>query len=56
MIWAVIIGYLVFADLPSAYVIAGGTIVVASGIFVMWREHKLGLERAQQRKVTTPQG
>jgi len=56
MIWAVIIGYLVFADVPSAYVIAGGSIVVASGIFVMWREHKLGLERARQRKVTTPQG
>jgi drug/metabolite transporter (DMT)-like permease len=56
MIWAVIMGYLVFADLPSAYVITGGTIVVASGIFVIWREHKLGIERARQRKVTTPQG
>jgi hypothetical protein len=30
--------------------------VVASGIFVIWREQKLGLERARQRKVATPQG
>ena len=56
MIWAVIIGYLVFADLPSVYVIIGGSIVVASGIFVIWREQKLGLERARQRTVSTPQG
>jgi len=56
MIWAVIIGYLVFADLPSVYVITGGSIVVASGIFVIWREQKLGLERARQRTVSTPQG
>lgn len=56
MIWAIIMGYLVFADLPSIYVITGGGIVVASGIFVIWREQKLGLERARQRKVATPQG
>lgn len=56
MIWAIIMGYLVFADLPSIYVICGGSIVVASGIFVIWREQKLGLERARQRKVATPQG
>jgi drug/metabolite transporter (DMT)-like permease len=56
MIWAITLGYLVFADLPSIYVLAGGTIVVASGIFVIWREQKLGLERARQRKVSTPQG
>lgn len=56
MIWAIAMGYLVFADLPSRYVLAGGAIVVASGIFVIWREQKLGLERARQRKVSTPQG
>ncbi|QCK88124.1 DMT family transporter [Phreatobacter aquaticus] len=56
MIWAIIMGYFVFSDLPSAYVLTGGAIVVASGIFVIWREQKLGLERARQRKVSTPQG
>lgn len=56
MIWAITMGYFVFSDLPSRYVLAGGAIVVASGIFVIWREQKLGLERARQRKVSTPQG
>lgn len=56
MIWAIAMGYLVFADVPSRYVLAGGAIVVASGIFVIWREQKLGLERRLQRKVSTPQG
>lgn len=56
MIWAIIMGYFVFSDLPSAYVLTGGAIVVGSGIFVIWREQHLGLERARQRKVSTPQG
>lgn len=56
MIWAVLIGYFAFGDLPGWTVIVGGAIVVSSGLFVIWREHQLGLERRLQRKVTTPQG
>lgn len=56
MIWAIVIGYFVFRDVPSVYVLTGGGIVVASGIFVIWREQRLGLERARARKVSTPQG
>jgi hypothetical protein len=29
---------------------------VTAGILIIWREHKLGLERAKQRKAMTPQG
>lgn len=53
MIWAVIVGLAVFGDVPGVFVIVGGLIVVASGVFVIWREHILGLERARQRTVTT---
>lgn len=56
MLWAILFGWLLFSDLPGVYVLVGGAIVVASGLFVIWREHVLGLERTRQREATTPQG
>lgn len=37
-IWGVIIGYLVFKDIPSFYVVMGGIIVIAAGLFILYRE------------------
>lgn len=53
MIWVVILGYLVFAELPTTPTILGALIVIASGIFVIYREHQLGLER-KERKIGVP--
>jgi drug/metabolite transporter (DMT)-like permease len=47
MIWALLIGWLVFSHLPTTWVIVGAVIVASSGIFVIWRERKLGLERTK---------
>ncbi|MGL5117425.1 MAG: DMT family transporter, partial [Beijerinckiaceae bacterium] len=52
MIWAIAIGWLLFGQLPQAIVLAGAVVVVASGIFVIWRERQLGLDRTRQRKAT----
>ncbi|MEM9220861.1 MAG: DMT family transporter, partial [Pseudomonadota bacterium] len=38
MIWVVSIGYFLFAEIPSASVLVGASIVIASGIFVILRE------------------
>lgn len=43
MIWIVAISYFLFADVPSVTVIVGSLIVIGSGIFVMWRERRLGI-------------
>ncbi len=51
LLWAIIIGWVAFGHLPDFYVIIGGLIVISSGIFVIWRERKLGIERAKVRKV-----
>jgi drug/metabolite transporter (DMT)-like permease len=45
MIWAFLLGYVVFGELPSAFVFVGAAIVVVCGLFVIWREHRLGIER-----------
>ena len=48
MIWAILFGWLFFAELPATAVYAGAAIVIASGLFVAWRERALGIERARQ--------
>ncbi len=50
------IGYLLFEDVPTWSMLTGTAIVVSAGIFVILREHSLGLERKAQRKLVTPQG
>lgn len=46
MIWAVMLGYLLFGELPAAQVWLGGAIVIAAGLLILWRERKLGRDRA----------
>jgi len=54
LLWAFIIGYWFFGELPSTTVYVGSTIVAASGLFVIWRERRLGLERARARAAAGP--
>jgi drug/metabolite transporter (DMT)-like permease len=39
LLWAVVIGYLVFGDLPDSWTIAGAALVAGAGIYSAWREH-----------------
>lgn len=38
LIWATLLGYLVFADFPDAWTFAGAGIITASGLYVLHRE------------------
>ncbi|MGH6684568.1 MAG: DMT family transporter [Pseudolabrys sp.] len=48
MLWALLLGYWMFGELPSALVYVGGVIVTGAGLFVIWRERQLGLQRARE--------
>ncbi|MDM7932705.1 DMT family transporter [Tabrizicola sp.] len=56
MLFALGIGYFVFAEVPTLTMLAGAALIVVAGILIIWRERKLGIERARQRKAMTPQG
>ncbi|WP_412049251.1 DMT family transporter [Hoeflea sp. Naph1] len=39
LIWAVMLGYLVFGEVPDIYMAIGGIIVIGSGLYTLYREH-----------------
>jgi drug/metabolite transporter (DMT)-like permease len=41
LVWALVIGFLVWGDVPSTGLLIGSVIVVASGLFLLWREARL---------------
>jgi drug/metabolite transporter (DMT)-like permease len=39
IIWAVVLGYVVFGDVPDLFTLAGAVIIIAAGLYIFWREH-----------------
>lgn len=56
MLLAIIVGYVVFAEVPTLTTLAGAALIVVAGVLIIWRENRLGMERDRARKVMTPQG
>jgi len=54
MLFALVIGYFVFGEVPSVTMLQGAALIIAAGILIIWRERKLGLERV--KTAMTPQG
>ncbi len=46
MIWAIVLGAVVFGDIPSPMMLAGTAIVVATGVFTLYRESLLAQRAA----------
>ncbi|TFI58158.1 DMT family transporter [Sphingomonas parva] len=45
LLWAVLLGWLIFADHAPATTWAGAAVIIASGLYTLYREHKLGRDR-----------
>ena len=41
LVWAMVIGYLVWGDVPTVGLMIGSVIVVGSALFLLWREARL---------------
>ena len=41
IVWMIAAGYLVFGQLPDGWTLAGAAIIVASGLYIVHREHRL---------------
>jgi drug/metabolite transporter (DMT)-like permease len=42
IIWMILLGFIVFGDVPDGWTLLGGAIVIASGLYVYARERSLG--------------
>lgn len=54
MIFAIAIGFFLFAEVPTVQTLAGGALVVAAGILIIWREGRLGMNRDKPRRAGAP--
>ena len=59
LLWAILLGYLVFGDVPDEAMITGALVVIASGLYMLYRErlpgrHRLAAESTRQ--VIAPEG
>jgi len=54
MIWALLVSWLVFSTWPSPIMLVGTAVVIAAGLFVIYREHRLGIERNRSKQAQTP--
>lgn len=45
LLWAVALGWLIWETQPPASTWAGATVIIASGLYTLYREHRLGRER-----------
>jgi drug/metabolite transporter (DMT)-like permease len=54
MIWALFVSLAIFGTWPSGIVLSGAGIVIAAGLFVIYREHRLGIERTRSKRAQTP--
>lgn len=51
LLYGVLIGWAVFGEVPGVDVTIGAAIVVAAGLFIIYREHRLRIDRSRQRSV-----
>lgn len=51
MLWALVIGWLAFDEMPTLPMLAGSALIIASGLAIVLRERQLGLKRAAEAKV-----
>ena len=56
MLLAIGLGYVIFDEVPTGTMLVGAGLIVAAGLFIIWRERRLGIARAAARRVMTPQG
>ncbi|MCB1516162.1 MAG: DMT family transporter [Hyphomicrobiaceae bacterium] len=55
LLYTLVVGYVLFGDLPTFAMLVGAAVVIAAGLAVIWRERLRGVDRTKMRKVSLPQ-
>jgi drug/metabolite transporter (DMT)-like permease len=54
LIWATLFGWTIFGVLPTPYTWIGAPIIIASGLYIVWREHVRGQPESPISAADTP--
>ncbi len=54
MVWGLGIGFLIFAEAPSPTVLAGASVVIGAGLYIVHRERRLRIDRAAELLARAP--
>src|SRR5690606_38026897 len=46
LVWAALLGFVIWGEIPTAWTVSGAAIVIASGLYSLRRETRLARERA----------
>jgi drug/metabolite transporter (DMT)-like permease len=42
IVWAIVLGYVVFGDIPDPFTLLGGAVIISAGLYIFWREQVQG--------------
>ena len=56
MIFAMLIGWVVFSEVPTLTILIGAALVIAGGVLIIWRERQLGVDRSKSKPSLAPAG
>ncbi len=54
LLWATLLGSWLFAEMPTPWIWAGAPIIIASGLVIVWREHRQHRRAALSAEAATP--
>jgi drug/metabolite transporter (DMT)-like permease len=55
LVWGVTLGYLIFGQVPNGWTLAGASIVIGSGLYILNRERKArDIETTQATSASEP--
>jgi len=54
LVWAVLLGTWIFGELPTPWIWIGAPIIIASGLVIVWREHRLARQAALSAATAAP--
>ncbi len=56
MIFAMLIGWLAFNEVPTTTILIGAALVISGGVLIIWRERQLGVDRSKSKPSIAPSG
>ena len=54
LLWGILLGFLVFGDLPGVAALTGAVIIIGAGLFILVREHRLAMTAPDARSASAP--